>query len=115
MGNWTYAAVLGFILVASGWLELVMRTRIARRWRRWWLSIAPAIVIFIAWDLYAISAGHWSFDSSQILGVRLPGNLPLEEALFFVVVPTAALLTFEAMRAVKGWPAGDERMQDSSS
>jgi hypothetical protein len=27
--------------------------------------------------------------------------------LFFVVVPVAAVLTFEAVRAVKGWPVGD--------
>ena len=38
----------------------------------------------------------------------LPGALPLDELLFFVVVPTCALLSVEAVRKVRGWPLGDE-------
>jgi hypothetical protein len=33
----------------------------------------------------------------------LPGGVPVEELLFFVVVPTCAVLAFEAVRRVKGW------------
>jgi hypothetical protein len=29
--------------------------------------------------------------------------VPVEELLFFVVVPTCAVLAFEAVRRVKGW------------
>ncbi len=38
----------------------------------------------------------------------LPGGLPVEEVLFFLVVPVAAVLTLEAVRTVRGWPVGDE-------
>jgi hypothetical protein len=34
--------------------------------------------------------------------------LPLEEGLFFLVVPVCAILTLEAVRAVRGWQVGDE-------
>lgn len=108
MGHATYLAVLAFILIGSGWLEFALRTRVVRRWRRLLAALIPGLVIFIGWDLYAISAGHWTFDESQTLGVVLPGGIPLEEVLFFVVVPVAAILTIEAVRSVKGWPAGDE-------
>ena len=108
MGHWTYAAVLIGIVIGSGWLEFVVRARVLRRWRRWLIAIAPSLLIFIAWDLYAIKADHWSFDPAQTSGLLLPGRIPIEEVLFFIVVPTAGLLTFEAVRAVKGWPAGDE-------
>ena len=37
-----------------------------------------------------------------------PGGLPLDEVLFFVVVPIASLLTLEAVRSVKRWEVGDE-------
>ena len=40
--------------------------------------------------------------------VLLPGRLPLDEVLFFLVTPTCAILAFEAVRAVKRWPVGDE-------
>jgi len=108
VGQWTYLAVLLFIVVGAGWLELIVRTRLAVRWRRWLLALLPGVVLFVAWDLYAIAQGHWDFDDGRVSGLTLPGGMPLEEALFFLVVPTAGLLTLEAVRSVKGWTAGDE-------
>ncbi len=66
------------------------------------------MVVFALWDFAAIAAGHWTFDPRQTTGILLLGALPLEEVLFFVVVPVCAILGFEAVRAVLGWPAGDE-------
>lgn len=106
--RWSYLAVLGFILVGSGWLELFLRTRVLRRWLRLLLTLVPVAIAFSLWDLYAIAAGHWDFDLSRITGVYVVGDLPLDEVLFFLIVPLAAILTFEAVRSVKGWTAGDE-------
>ncbi len=111
MEHWTYFAVLAFIVVGSGWLEFALRTRIVRRWRRWILAILPAFIVFVAWDLYAVASGHWDFDAGQVSGGVLPGGLPVEEVLFFIIVPTAGLLTLEAVRSVTGWPTGDEAAQ----
>ena len=96
----TYAMVLTFILVGSLWLELVLRTRVIRRWRRLLATLACAITPFILWDLYAIAAGHWWFDPTQLVGVVLPGGMPLEELLFFPIVALAGILTLEAVRSV---------------
>ena len=103
-----YAAVLAFCVVGTLPLELFLGVRVYRQWRRLLLTLLPVVAVFVTWDLYAISAGHWSFDKSQLLGVTLPGGLPLEELLFFLVVPLCALLTFEAVRRLSGWQAGDE-------
>lgn len=103
-----YAGILLFVLVGCTWLEVVVRTRVLRRWRRLLLSLLPAVVLFTLWDAYAIAAGHWSFDESRILGWRPVVGVPIDEILFFLVIPYAAILTFEAVRAVRGWPAGDE-------
>jgi lycopene cyclase domain-containing protein len=64
--------------------------------------------MFTLWDIAAIATAHWTFDPAQTLGVLLPGGLPLDELLFFLVVPVCAVLAFEAVRAVLRWPAGDE-------
>ena len=103
-----YVAVLAFILIGAGWLEVAMRTRVFSKWRRLILTIVPVVVVFSAWDLYAIAQGHWSFDWAHVTGVVFPGGLPLDEVLFFIVVPIAAILTLEAVRAVKRWQIGDE-------
>ncbi len=108
MKHLTYLAVLAGCLLGTLPLELVLRTRVYARWRRWLLALAPMMVVFVGWDLYAISAGHWTYDSAYLTGVLLPGRLPLDEVLFFAVTPTCAILAFEAVRAVRRWPVGDE-------
>jgi len=99
---------MALILAGAGWLEVGLRTRVLRRWRRLLLSVLPVAVIFALWDVYAIAAGHWWFDEARITGLRLPGDLPIDELVFFLVVPLAATLTLEAVRSATGLPAGDE-------
>jgi lycopene cyclase domain-containing protein len=103
-----YLGMLAFCLLGTLPLELWLGVRVYRQWRRLALTLLPVAVVFFGWDLYAVAAGHWEFDPAQTLGVVLPGGVPVEELLFFLVVPTCAVLSFEAVRRVKGWPAGDE-------
>jgi lycopene cyclase domain-containing protein len=103
-----YLAVLLFVGLATLPLELLLRTRVYGRPGRLLLTLGAVVPPFLAWDGYAVARGHWTFDRAQTLGVTVLG-LPLEEVAFFLVVPTAAVLTLEAVRRVKGWPVGDER------
>lgn len=98
MRHLAYVAVLAGCLAAALWLEPVLRVRVLRRWRRLLLTVLPVAAAFVVWDLLAIRAGHWHFDPAQITGVRFPGGLPLDEVLFFLVVPVCAILGFEAVR-----------------
>jgi lycopene cyclase domain-containing protein len=97
-----YLAVLAGCLVAAVWLEPVLRIGVLRQGRRLLLTVLPVAAVFVAWDLAAVAAGHWTYDPAQTLPVRLPGGLPVEEVLFFLVVPVCAVLGFEAVRAVLG-------------
>ncbi|MHB8452429.1 MAG: lycopene cyclase domain-containing protein [Mycobacteriales bacterium] len=94
-------------------LELLLHTRVYARPLRWLLTLVPVVPLFCAWDIYAISRHHWTYSRRQTSGVLLPGRLPVEELLFFVVVPTCAILTLEAVRRVRGWPVGDELPGDA--
>jgi lycopene cyclase domain-containing protein len=102
-----YVGMLAFCLLGTLPLELWLHVGVYRRWRRLLLTLLPVVAVFVGWDLYAIAAGHWTFDAGQTLGVELPGGLPLEELLFFVVVPTCSVLAYEAVRTVRGRPGGD--------
>ncbi len=109
MGKWGYVAMLLFSVLGSFWLEIVLRVSVLRRYKRALLSIAPVGTLFLAWDAYAIAQGHWKFDTAQILGIYGPFDIPLEEFLFFLVIPLAAIMTIEAVRTVKKqWKMGDE-------
>ena len=108
MRHLAYVGVLALCLVGTLPLELWLGVRVYRRPRRLLLTLLPVLVVFVVWDLYAVHAGHWTFDPAQTLGWTLPGGLPIEEVLFFLVVPICSVLAFEAVRTVRGWPAGDE-------
>lgn len=97
--------MIAFTIIGSFWLEIFLKVGVLRRIKRAILAIAPISFLFIAWDAYAIRSGHWKFDEEQILGIFGPFCIPLEEYLFFIVVPIAAIMTIEAVRRVKkDWP-----------
>ena len=109
MRSWGYMAMLIFTVFGSFWLEIFLKVRVLRRVRRWLLSILPIALLFVGWDAYAISRHQWHFDLTQILQVYGPFNIPLEEYLFFIIVPIAAIMTLEAVRARRPhWLIGDE-------
>jgi len=97
-------AMILFTVVGSFWLEIFLKVAVLKQILRLVKAITPVALLFIAWDAYAIRSGHWSFDSTQILGIFGPFRIPLEEYLFFIFVPIAAIMTIEAVRKVKpGW------------
>lgn len=93
-----YLAVMAGCLVVTLPLELVLRARVYRRWPRLLATLAPVLAVFLTWDVLAIHAHDWSYH--RLTGLRI-GNLPVEEVVFFFVIPTCAVLTFEAVRRLR--------------
>jgi lycopene cyclase domain-containing protein len=105
--------ILAACVVGTLPLEFVLHTRVYARWLRLVGTLLPVALVFGAWDLGAIHAGWWRFDPRYLVGGRLPGRLPIEELLFFLVIPTCAVLTLEAVRARRpDWIIGDEPSGD---
>ena len=96
LGRATYLALMAACLLATLPLELVLKAGVYRRPHRWLAAVAPVFLVFCLWDWLAIRRGHWSYSSTYLTGVELAG-IPLEELVFFVVVPTCALLTYQAV------------------
>jgi len=94
-------AMLIFIVCSSFWLEIFLKIGVLRRIKRVIISIIPISTLFLIWDAYAIAQGHWFFDRKQILGIYGPFGIPLEEFLFFIIIPIAAIMTIEAVIKVK--------------
>ena len=106
-GQWSYMAMLGFVVIASFWLEFAFRLRVLRDPRRLVLTILISAPAFILWDAFAIAHNHWTFGAGLTLGIIGPLGVPLEEYLFFIVIPVAAILTLEGvinfLPTVKYW------------
>ena len=105
-GRASYLVLMAACVALTLPLELVLKAGVYRRPRHWLAALAPVFVVFNLWDWVAIRRGHWTYSPRYTTGIRLIG-LPLEELVFFAVVPTCALLTYQAV--VRLLPSPDRR------
>lgn len=84
------------ILVFSWVGTLSYPKKILPRVRPMGVATAVVALFFIAWD-QVVTGWWWRFNPSYTLGVFL-GNLPIEEVLFFCIVPTSCLLVWVNIR-----------------
>jgi lycopene beta-cyclase len=96
LGRATYLVLMAACLLITLPLELVLKAGVYRRPRRWLAAVVPVFLVFSLWDRVAIARGHWTYSPRHTTGIEL-GGLPLEELVFFAVVPTCALLTYQAV------------------
>jgi lycopene cyclase domain-containing protein len=60
-------------------------------------SILIIGALYVGWDVFATSQGHWSFNPIHVLELKLFG-LPLEEVLFFITVPYSCIFAYEGIK-----------------
>lgn len=60
------------------------------------ISTTIVAIIFLIWDVLFTSLGIWGFNDSYCLGLNIL-HLPIEEILFFFVIPFCSLFTHFAL------------------
>lgn len=73
------------------------RLQYYKKWKALFPAIAISATAFIIWDELFTTWGVWGFNPDYLLGIYL-GHLPLEEVLFFVIVPFASVFIYECVR-----------------
>jgi lycopene cyclase domain-containing protein len=99
MDRYQYLFVLAACLALTAPLELI-GARVYRRPARLARAVLPVALVFAAWDAVAVAAHVWGYNPRYVTGWRLPFALPVEEGLFFLVIPVCALLTYECVQTL---------------
>ncbi|WP_209323671.1 lycopene cyclase domain-containing protein [Brevibacterium renqingii] len=99
MSAFEYLLLMGACVLITLPLELFFQARVYRRWATALWALVPVILVFSLWDVIAIARDHWTYNPRFVTGIRL-GDLPLEEIVFFIVIPLCALLSYEAVGTV---------------
>jgi lycopene cyclase domain-containing protein len=97
--RWQYLLVLAACLAITAPLEM-FGPGVYRQWRRLAKAIFPVAAVFLLWDEIAIAAHAWTYNSAYVIGVSIPFRVPIEEVLFFIVIPICALLTYNAVSTI---------------
>ena len=96
--HYTYFLILAASL--AGPLALSFDKKVA--FYKSWKYVLPAMILpaifYIAWDIFFTAKQVWSFNDDYITGIHLV-NLPIEEVLFFLVVPYCCLFIYACIRA----------------
>jgi lycopene cyclase domain-containing protein len=107
--RWQYVLILAACLAITAPLE-IFGSGVYRQPRRMVAALFPVAVVFAVWDVAAIAADVWAYNPQYVTGVELFGSLPIEELMFFVVIPLCGLLTYNAVDTILAWVRRKNRM-----
>ena len=110
LDHFQYLLLMVACLLITLPLEFVLGARVYRRPAGLAFAVIPVVIIFSVWDIVGILRDHWSYSPRFTTGVKLIFAMPIEELLFFVVVPLCGLLTYEAVGQVLRRTGGRSRV-----
>jgi lycopene cyclase domain-containing protein len=96
--HYTYFLILASALTGPLLLSFDKKVGFYKKWKYVFLAMILPAIFYIVWDIYFTSIGVWSFNENYITGATL-FNLPIEEVLFFFVVPYCCLFIYECIRS----------------
>lgn len=100
MKQFTYLFLDLFTLLGPLALSFDKKVAFYTKFKSLFVSIFITALLFIIWDILFTQSGVWGFNPEYLTGLYLY-NLPVEEVLFFVVVPFACLFIYECCISYK--------------
>ena len=89
------------LLTVSGAVPLLLsfdkRLQFYKQWKYVFPSILVVALVYIVFDVNFTNQGIWGFNPKYLSGIYL-FTLPLEETLFFIVIPYASIFLHESIR-----------------
>lgn len=95
--HYTYFLILAGALLGPLLLSFDRRVAFYKTWRYLFPAMILPALFYIVWDILFTSIGVWSFNPKYITGVKLI-NLPVEEVLFFFVVPYCCCFIYACIK-----------------
>jgi lycopene cyclase domain-containing protein len=95
--HYTYLLILAGSLAGPLALSFDRKVAFYKKWRFLFQAMILPALFYIVWDIYFITRGVWGFNENRITGIKFY-NIPLEEVLFFFVVPYCCVFVYECIR-----------------
>ncbi|WP_430931441.1 lycopene cyclase domain-containing protein [Saccharicrinis sp. 156] len=90
-----------WILICSGSIPFLYSFHPKLKFYKYWPSLFTSILLvaipYLIWDYFFTENRYWGFNESYLSGYYI-FNLPVEEVLFFVVIPYCCVFTFHSLK-----------------
>ncbi|AAT44119.1 lycopene cyclase domain-containing protein [Picrophilus oshimae] len=95
-----YFIILSFIFFPVLGISLTNEFKKVRNYRALLYAMLFTDPVYIVWDSLSVTYHVWTFNKKYITGIMVY-NLPVEEILFFFVVPFSTFLIYESIDYIK--------------
>jgi lycopene cyclase domain-containing protein len=95
--KYAYLLILAATLIGPLVLSFEKNVKFHSKWRYALPGLIIISILFIFWDSLFVTYNVWDFNRHYVVNLFLV-NLPLEECLFFIVVPFSGLFIYECVR-----------------
>lgn len=96
--NFTYALLLAGSVLIPFILSFDKKVAFFRNWKYLFPATLITAAVFIIWDIYFTKHNVWWFNKDFVTGLFIQG-LPVEEWLFFIIIPYCCIFIYEVSRA----------------
>ena len=97
--NYLYLLINLICILFPVLLSFYSKAPFYKKWKGVSIAILISGIIFLAWDEIFTQFGIWGFNARYIMGWQL-GSLPIEEIMFFIVIPYACVFTYFLLKDV---------------
>jgi len=96
--HYTYFLILGASLAGPLALSFDKKVAFYKKWKYVFPAMIIPALLYISWDIFFTAKEVWGFNEKYITGRHI-SNLPLEEVLFFFIVPYCCVFIYECIRS----------------
>ncbi len=95
--HYTYFFLLAISIAGPLALSFDKKVAFYTKWKFLFPAMILPVLFYIVWDIIFTKIGIWEFNPVYNIGFYLY-NLPIEEILFFIIVPYCCLFIYECIR-----------------
>ena len=95
--KFAYLLILAVTLIGPLVLSFEKNLKFYSKWRYALPGLIIVSILFIFWDSLFVTSNVWGFNRLYLVNLFLV-NLPLEECLFFIIVPFSGLFIYECVK-----------------
>jgi len=96
--HYTYFAILLISIVGPLALSFDKKVAFYKKWKQVFGAMLLPAFFYVVWDIIFTQRGIWSFNKLYISGIHY-FNLPIEEILFFFVVPYCCTFIYACVKS----------------